>query len=452
MGIFLRLLLVVFIGSFGTGLLGQDGATSGSSTPLITAADTLPADHPNLLPYRTQRSWYNHLLALPSTIWTLPWKPIGESIIWMEQNRIDERLIAIFFNADTIGLRLFPIATIGGSTPFTLGLTAMHNNLWGKRQTLRARGLIFNDKNFNTSLSYIVPRFFSPAVYFRIDGGLYRDSDENLFFDPQTPPERVRNGFLAAGTLIDPLESSYSNRRAEVGARMSFQATGQVRLRAFSTWQDNHAGLGEEADNPEEETPFPTELPGYERSRLFSAGGGVSLHLSEGWPRRIGGADLDFSYSFNTDADGDRFGFHRYRFSFAQFIPIPLLKPNRRLALRGIYERVAPMANKTIPFFELPVLGSSRTLRGFERRRFMGRNAILFNIEYRYPIWDTFDAVLFVDEGTVFDREEALRLKRFQTAVGTGFRIMSRSGFLMRTEVAVSAEGPRFIFRLSPIF
>ncbi len=77
---------------------------------------------------------------------------------------------------------------------------------------------------------------------------------------------------------------------------------------------------------------------------------------------------------------------------------------------------------------------------------------LFFNFEYRYPIWDTWDAVLFLDEGQVYDDLSEISLDEFHTAVGTGIRFMSREGFLMRFEVARSSEQWRALFQIIPNF
>ena len=158
------------------------------------------------------------------------------------------------------------------------------------------------------------------------------------------------------------------------------------------------------------------------------------------------------SYTYNREIDGSRYEFNRFRAELNQFIPIPFLAKNRRLGIRGVFEKIDRIGTKQVPFYELSLLGDAANLRGFDQNRFRGRGLLFFNFEYRYPIWDTWDAVLFFDEGQVYDDLSEIALNEFHTAVGTGIRFMSRTGFLMRFEVARSSEQWRALFQIIPNF
>lgn len=69
--------------------------------------------------------------------------------------------------------------------------------------------------------------------------------------------------------------------------------------------------------------------------------------------------------------------------------------PRKVLALRA---RAATISGK-VPFFEQYFAGGSDTVRGYPEDRFWGKNELLFNLEYRYPIQKSFNAVAFVDYG-----------------------------------------------------
>jgi len=70
---------------------------------------------PNLIPYRTNKSPLVHFLSLPAKIWHLAWTPLGATVIWVEQSRIQEKAIKFFLNDDqTAGF--FPLVSFGGNT------------------------------------------------------------------------------------------------------------------------------------------------------------------------------------------------------------------------------------------------------------------------------------------------------------------------------------------------
>ncbi len=62
-----------------------------------------------------------------------------------------------------------------------------------------------------------------------------------------------------------------------------------------------------------------------------------------------------------------------------------------------------------IPFYMLPHIGGSSTLRGFALDRFYGRNLALLSLEYRYRIHPFVQVIPFFDEGQIFDRTEICR-------------------------------------------
>ena len=85
-------------------------------------------------------------------------------------------------------------------------------------------------------------------------------------------------------------------------------------------------------------------------------------------------------------------------------------------------------AGQEVPFYLLPTLGGSTTLRGFLDDRFRDRDLLLFNAEYRFPIINLDRGLstlpiflsrvtgnVFLDCGSAFDNAYAAEFK-----TGTG--------------------------------
>ena len=70
--------------------------------------------------------------------------------------------------------------------------------------------------------------------------------------------------------------------------------------------------------------------------------------------------------------------------------------------------------------------GCGGTRRGF----FRGEGSLLLSAEYRYPVWDTWNAFLFWDEGQVFDAYDALEMDRFEYSCGAGISVRTERAFL----------------------
>jgi outer membrane translocation and assembly module TamA len=90
-------------------------------------------------------------------------------------------------------------------------------------------------------------------------------------------------------------------------------------------------------------------------------------------------------------------------------------------------------------------LGRRETIRGFTRGRFRDNDMLLASLEYRYPIWHYFDAVLFVDAGQVSpDIAETFALDRFEFGFGGGIRVRTNRGLILKLEIGFSRDRTRF--------
>jgi len=129
-----------------------------------------------------------------------------------------------------------------------------------------------------------------------------------------------------------------------------------------------------------------------------------------------GGTD-QFELSFNHSVDGGDYAYWRYHFDSQHFFPVS--SDGRKLiAARGLVETNVTTGGHTMPFFDMPTLGSSSTVRGFENFRFRDKTALAMSLEYRYRIWPALDWGLFIDEGQVAPRLGDLGLDRFHTGYG----------------------------------
>lgn len=148
--------------------------------------------------------------------------------------------------------------------------------------------------------------------------------------------------------------------------------------------------------------------------------------------------------------NADPFDFLEYGANAEFYIP---LGAPRTLAIRGIGDFRRPRNGGTVPFYALAFLGGRSTLRGFEAYRFADRNAVLFNVEYRYRIWQRADFVLFTDHGQVAPRVGAFAMGKFAHAGGFGIRFKdAQGGVAARFDLGFSREGTRFSINFAPEF
>ncbi len=156
-----------------------------------------------------------------------------------------------------------------------------------------------------------------------------------------------------------------------------------------------------------------------------------------------------FHFSFNKGMENDT-GYFKYRGEAAHFFK--LFSDRRILALRGVAEHNDEIGERKVPFFEKARLGGFGTWprlgdvhRGYRRDRFYDDSLLLFNMEYRWAVWEyrlwTMDSVLFSDVGQVFDEWNKFQFDNFRISYGLGFRLNLEKNVMIGLEIARANEG-----------
>ena len=118
---------------------------------------------------------------------------------------------------------------------------------------------------------------------------------------------------------------------------------------------------------------------------------------------------------------------------------VTLFWRNRILAIRGRVEKVRAVGDgHWIPYTDLLTLEGNTSTRGYERGYFRGQGAILLSAEYRYPIWDTWNAFVFLDESHVFDHFKDVDSSGFRSSYGGGIALRTEYGLLGKIQLAHS--------------
>ena len=114
---------------------------------------------------------------------------------------------------------------------------------------------------------------------------------------------------------------------------------------------------------------------------------------------------------------------------------------NRILALRARLDKAQALGDDgIIPYSDLATLGGTHRLRGYRRGSFRGEGSLLLSAEYRYPIWDTWNAFLFWDEGQVFNKYGDLEPGGLEYSFGAGISVRTERAFLFGLRIARSEE------------
>jgi outer membrane protein assembly factor BamA len=152
------------------------------------------------------------------------------------------------------------------------------------------------------------------------------------------------------------------------------------------------------------------------------------------------GGRYRLSMAMFHDQDFSRYSFRRVEAEAAQYVPLG----RTVLALRGRLDLSHSGAGQAVPFYMLPSLGGSNSLRGYLDYRFRDHDAMLLGAEYRWPIHRTVDAALFYDTGAVAPATSAL-LGHTHSDYGVGIRVHSARHLLTGLDVARGSDGIRAV-------
>jgi len=122
------------------------------------------------------------------------------------------------------------------------------------------------------------------------------------------------------------------------------------------------------------------------------------------------------------------------------------------IALRAATSSTDTSAGHDVPYFLMPDLGGSHTLRGYQFGRFRDRNRLLLSAEYRWTAGSFVDMALFADTGKVAERFSDLDLQNLKTSYGVGLTLHTLTRTVTRIELARTRDGMGLSFSFSPSF
>jgi len=162
----------------------------------------------------------------------------------------------------------------------------------------------------------------------------------------------------------------------------------------------------------------------------------VDTRDEPGYP--ASGGRYRLSTAMFHDQDFSRYSFRRTDAEAAQYVPLG----RTVLAVSGRLDLSQSGAGQTVPFYMMPTLGGSSTLRGYSDYRFRDQDAMLMVAEYRLPIHRIVDAAVFYDTGSVAPAARAL-FDHLNADFGAGIRVHSAKHLLVQLDVARGNEGTR---------
>lgn len=398
------------------------------------AADTV--DHPNQRPYATNRSVLYHVLASPAYVLHGLTRPLGWGMQYLERNA------AGLFLGNLPPRFVLPLVEIGGPTGVQGGILAYDNRLFGSNHSAELRALYGGPNTFDTQLAYKSPSLFGVGSSFQLEA--------NVFSNPES-------GFFLGGNDSDRETDDASANRDQIDVTAGIKGTPVAGIDAsyelFYEHVETRGGDNEKGRRLEQRNPPGLGTVDLLTSRLTFGGGWARREEHSNYRRSYFGTDVILQFDYTHDLNTDRFRYGRYALKVRQYLPVGILPKSRRLVLRGEIEQVEPLFDgSAVPFFQKPSLGGQNTLRGFTSGRFRADGALAGSAEYRYPIWNSLDALVLVDAGQVFDSFGDITADRFHWSYGGGIHLLAGNGLGFRFEVAHSPEGLRTILTVNSSF
>lgn len=406
----------------------------GPILPPAPAAEANQAPDPNRVPYASHRSAGHDALALPAAVWSGVASVFREGVLWAEYNGTLDQARRRLTAPEPPPFGVTPELRVGGQEGVVAGGSVYYNDLFGTGRRIRAGARYGLSGTYSVTGRFRDPSLFGSRVRFDLEGGYYRDTREAIYFggNEGSRDDRVRYGYeqgLAHATAAVPLPRHISLVLESRFKHIIVRNGGDV---------------------------YPEAVYGFGEANLLSGGASLILDLSETGglhaPRRYQGTVFLLGYHYGHDLGGRDFAYHRVAAEVRQYVPLPFLPFDRRLAVRARLEKTHPPGGYDVPFYEASTLGGAFTLRGYPNHRFRDEGYLLLNAEYRWPIWTALDGVLFFDAGQVFQRYRGLHLGGVRHNVGAGVRVYGRDDVAGRVEVAFGPEGPRLIAQIGTLF
>lgn len=252
--------------------------------------------------------------------------------------------------------------------------------------------------------------------------------------------------------------TTYKREAPRIVISMFKQVRPKLRLEADIGYQKDNILSGEDEKFPSIEDVFdPADVPGLDTGAELLLGTLVMEWMNldrPGDPRS--GMFIRLLGGIAEDLRSGEFDHWRYGLDFRVYLPMlgwgNRFGPRSTLAIRVKGDFTEPMSGGDVPFFRMPTVGGSTTLRGFTEFRFTDRNAIVTNVEYKYPIQKILEAVIFWDEGQVFHTMDEFNFHKFRSSFGGGMRLILENSAFVSMEVGTGSEETRFYFKFGKAY
>jgi outer membrane protein assembly factor BamA len=369
-------------------------------------------------------------------------KAIKYSAVFIDEKALVPRTKALLTSDDGL-VALYPTASLGGRSGLGGELNFFSKRFLKKGNKLTLHASYTTNRHQNHYIRYQIPEMFGP-FFLDARGGYRVTANEDFFGIGNDSSRDDRTNF----------------RHEELGGCLTAGAalTRWFRMRFHADYTDHVIEDGEGTSDSTLDKFDSESVPGLEGAALLCLGGSIALDSRDNDFSPSRGGLFEFTTTAFNQVNGDEYGFMRYTLKLSHYLT--LFRVGRVLAVQLTGEINTRLTDdKTTPFFERADLGGATSLRGYSTGRFRGKDLIMLNVEYRYPIWESerdrrgaMDAVIFTDIGRVFGDLKEDTFKDYKVSYGFGIRARTIDGFLFRAEIARSSEETNLMLKFEPIF
>jgi hypothetical protein len=381
------------------------------------------------------------LLFFPKLAVDVALSPVRGSVWAIDRYHLPDLYNKVFFN-DAMTIGLYPTLSIDSSYGVVAGARFEHRDLFGHKEKLGLQAAAGSRYRQTYGATLRTGQGLGENFEIGVDAGYERRPNDAFY--------GIGNGDTMAfeGAPIDPLadassvEGRYRQDRARVAVTADLRTWRQLHLRAAGAVSRVEFGPGTQGTRIDERYDT-TRLPGF---------GGIEYGYSElelRWDSRRARVPFEPGAVYSEGSLLGVFGgrvyrlddgpdFSRYGVDLQHFFH--LAKGPRVLALRFHGEGVTGSRDE-VPFTELPRLGGSTYLRGYNLDRFRDRVAALGTATYSWDLSQWISANLFVDAGRVFPGLDQLSLDDVRVGYGASIEGHSVESFVMEASIASSIDG-----------
>ncbi len=362
-----------------------------------------------------------------------PYEPtkIENALLYIEEHRIIERLSI----ADGWYPRIGGLTTGGGFA----GGAGYRKHLFGDGLFLDLSGAISTKAYKSVDAHVSAPNL--------LGGHLEIGSSVRWHDFPQEDFFGIGNGSALA------MRSNYALKSSDVSGRVVVKPISWLRLGAELGFFAPEIAAGTDPLYPATQLLFTdADAPGLDAQPDFMY---QNLFVEVDYRDQPGNARSGglwrAQFGMWNDRDLNQYDFGRFDGEIAHFFPI--FDKKRVFALRVGVSYVNNEPGQRVPFYFLPYIGGSDTVRGFREFRFRDENAVFMNAEYRWEAFSGLDMALFFDMGEVRDNWELIDFNDAKTSYGIGFRFNTFRSVFLRLDIAAGGrEGTRLFFKFGPAF